>query len=112
MIKKWKKYEKWLEEQLQSGGISTESLLDLHGKQIGFLQQERLVHLIVTLFTGGLLVVFFVLSLLLESFLVLVLQVIIAGLFFAYLIHYARLENCVQKWYGIYRQLWERTLRT
>ncbi|QSX09097.1 hypothetical protein J0B03_03240 [Alkalibacter rhizosphaerae] len=112
MIRICKEHEDWLEEQLQKGVISTETLLLLHGEQIEFLQHERLVHLIVTLFTGGMLVVFFVLSFLLESLLVLILQVIFAGLFFAYLIHYARLENCVQKWYGIYRQLWERTYGT
>ena len=81
-----------------------EAFLCYHLTQIGFLQHERLVHLLVMLFViaGALffLAMFFFLRMIL--FLVLFLLLLVITLF--YVLHYFKLENTVIKWYFIYNE--------
>jgi len=78
-----------------------EELLSFHDKQIAWLQQERLAHLLVMLFVG----LFFVLALAFTmanfSWPALALTGLLLILALAYILHYYRLENTVQKWYSI-----------
>jgi Ca2+/Na+ antiporter len=108
MMKYIKDYESWLSKELEHPQISANSLLLLHEKQIGFVQHERLIHLLVTLFTGIMLMFFLIIAYVVESVLVYVLLLLSVGLFVFYLIHYGRLENAVQHWYEIYEDLWKR----
>ena len=76
-------------------------LLAFHDKQIAWLQQERLAHLITTMFFG----LFFVLSLGLTMLRFSLAMMVLTGLLLimvtAYVFHYYRLENTVQRWYSI-----------
>ena len=81
-----------------------EAFLSYHLTQIGFLQHERLVHLLVMLFVIAcalfFLGTFFVLQMIL--FLVLFLLLLVVTVF--YVLHYFKLENTVIKWYFIYNE--------
>ncbi|MBN1938389.1 MAG: hypothetical protein JW843_02305 [Candidatus Aminicenantes bacterium] len=76
-------------------------LLAFHDKQIAWIQQERLAHLITTMFFG----LFFTLSLGFTvwrfSLPLMVLTGLLLVMVTAYVFHYYRLENTVQRWYSI-----------
>jgi len=76
-------------------------LLAFHDKQIAWIQQERLAHLLVMLFVA----LFFVLALAFTmanfSLPALALTVLLLLMSVAYVFHYYRLENTVQRWYSI-----------
>jgi len=76
-------------------------LLDEHLVKISWLQHERLVHLLVTMLFAVILMLLFVLLLLLPvpSAWLLVMTLLVLGLLVAYIFHYFRLENSVQRWY-------------
>jgi hypothetical protein len=79
-----------------------------HEAQLGRMQHERLIHLIVTLFVA----LFFLLALgfvavhtTLPGLIVVPLLLVLTA---AYLLHYFRLENGVQRWYHLGNRLAER----
>lgn len=78
-----------------------EVLRIFHEKQIAFMQHERLIHLLVTLFVA----MFLLLSVGFLSLHPNHTSFAIAGLFLVlvvpYVIHYFRLENGVQRWYEL-----------
>lgn len=78
-----------------------EQLAAYHAKQLAFMQHERLIHLLVTL-TVALLclgsVGFVTVAPSLGAFAV---AALLLGLVSAYLVHYFRLENGVQRWYRL-----------
>jgi len=84
-----------------SDDLSLTELQTFHQKQIGYMQHERLVHLVVTMFT----LTFFLLCLgfLLAhpSWPAILLVLVLLVLSAAYLLHYYRLENGVQRWYHL-----------
>lgn len=85
-------------------------LLDHHAAQIRWMQHERLVHLIVTLFVclfALLTLGFTVINPSLAGFSLTGLLLILAA---AYLIHYYRLENRLQRWYDLANELRSRRL--
>jgi Flp pilus assembly protein TadB len=73
--------------------------------QIGFFQHERLIHLLVTLSIALLMVIFLALMLLTEIWLLAVVFLILFVLLIFYFVHYYRLENGVQKLYGLYDEI-------
>ena len=81
-----------------------EAFLSYHLTQIGFLQHERLAHLLVMLFViaGALFFLGMFLFLQMILFLVLFLLLLVITLF--YVLHYFKLENTVIKWYFIYNE--------
>ena len=83
-------------------------LASFHQRQLRDMQHERLIHLIVMLFVG----LFFLLSIGMLLFYaalpVMAFSTLLLLLLSAYLIHYFRLENGVQRWYHIANQLDER----
>lgn len=103
MWKYLKMHEAFIHEALEGkyGKVSLSQLQAFHNKQVLYLQHERLVHLVVTMFTAT----FFLLSLgfILESFswrgsaVCALLMVLLVG----YLMHYFRLENGVQRLYHL-----------
>lgn len=72
---------------------------------IGFWQHERLVHLIVSFFTGIAMVLVFIGSLAIDNFALFLLFMILLLLFIPYIFHYYFLENGVQKLYDLYNNL-------
>lgn len=70
--------------------------------KIHFFQHERLIHLIVTFFTGLIACLFFLGFLILENIFLLILFLLMLCLFIPYIFHYYFLENNIQKLYKIY----------
>lgn len=78
--------------------------LSYHLTQIGFLQHERLIHLIVMLFVILCFLMCFILFLTLKIFMFLVLFILLMILTVFYIFHYYKLENTVLKWYFLYNE--------
>jgi len=95
---KLKDYIKFQEEK---ENYSKEDLKDLL-TWISFFQHERLVHLIVTFFTGISAILFLIATMSFENIGLLLLFIILLLLFIPYIFHYYYLENGVQKLYDIY----------
>jgi Ca2+/Na+ antiporter len=112
MIDYMKMHEKHIHDTLNKNLNNEElkELLSYHDKQIRWMQHERLVHLIVMLSVCFLTLLIFGFTLIKASMPVLLLAVIFLILSVAYLIHYFRLENRVQKWYGISNEI-KQTIR-
>jgi len=103
MIDYMKQHEIYAEDSLRKN-LTPEDLKELlayHDKQIQWMQHERLVHLIVTLFVCLFTIISLGLAVILGSLPAMILFVILLTLSAAYLVHYYRLENGVQKWYQI-----------
>jgi hypothetical protein len=65
------------------------------------LQIERLIHLLVTLTVGlGMLISCYV-TMIFQVIPMIILDVILIVLFFAYILHYRKLENVAQGWYPL-----------
>ncbi|MBN1473172.1 MAG: hypothetical protein JW914_01025 [Syntrophaceae bacterium] len=103
MIAYMKKHELFVREML-SKKLSSEKLRELlayHDKQIQWMQHERLVHLIVTLFVCLFMLLSWGFAIINTSIPAIALAVLLLILSVAYIIHYYRLENNVQKWYSL-----------
>lgn len=98
-------HEKFIQQSLEDSSVDLDWLGHNHRDWIGFLQQERLAHLLVTLMVAFLLVVFFTLSLFFKTLPFLIVFLILAVLLLFYIAHYFKLENTVQKWYALYDEL-------
>ena len=101
------RHEAFVRRQLASAGEAADwaGLARFHRAQIEYLQHERLVHLLVTLFFG-------LCTLLTLLFLVLhpqvsvgVLVVLLLLLLVPYVVHYYKLENGVQRWYHLANEI-------
>lgn len=102
-----KQHEDFIRGQLASTGDGADwtRLARLHRTQIGYMQHERLIHLLVTLFFG--LCVLVVLVVVVEQPQVLtgVLLLLLLALLVPYIVHYYRLENGVQRWYHLANEI-------
>jgi len=76
-------------------------LAEFHEQQVRRMQHERLIHLLVTLFIGLFLLITVGLAMLQPGLAVATLAVLFLALESAYVIHYFRLENGVQRWYKL-----------
>ncbi|MCX5837927.1 MAG: hypothetical protein NTW71_05335 [Deltaproteobacteria bacterium] len=103
MIGYMKRHERYVREMLEKN-LSREAWRDLlayHDQQIQWMQHERLVHLIVMLSVclfALLSLGFAVLAPALPFYILLALLILLSS---AYIFHYYRLENSVQKWYEL-----------
>jgi hypothetical protein len=79
-----------------------------HDRRVRDFQHERLIHLLVTLFVALFALLAVAWSLAVPSRGALLLAALLLGLTAAYLLHYFRLENGVQRLYGLSRRLDER----
>lgn len=101
MIRYFAAHEAYIRQQL-AAGFARPGLLEEHLIKIRWLQHERLVHLLVTMLVAVLFLFLYGLLLLASfSVLVLILLGIVAILLAAYIYHYYRLENTVQRWYKL-----------
>jgi len=103
MISYMKNHENYVKGILEQNPDAEKlrELLAYHDKQIKWIQHERLVHLIVMLFVCLFTMMIFGFAVIRPSLSVILLFVILLILSAAYLLHYFRLENGVQKWYVI-----------
>jgi hypothetical protein len=87
-----------------------EGLLIFHNRQIEWMQHERLIHLIVTLFTSAadLFLFYIILAKGVFSNVLTIGLLILLVLTLFYFIHYYRLENGVQKWYKLSNSIQEK----
>lgn len=110
MYKYLQAHEKRMLELLASADEQDwESIRAYHLIQIGFIQHERLVHLIVTLAVAFIMLGAFVVSAFYPGVASISLDIILTILEIFYLVHYYRLENGVQRWYGIYNRICEKS---
>ena len=107
MIDYMKRHESYVKEMLEKklDGEKLRELLAYHDKQIQWMQHERLVHLIVMLFVCLFMLLSFGFTIIRTSAPSIILSVFLLILSVAYIIHYYRLENGVQKWYLLYNQI-------
>jgi hypothetical protein len=103
MIGYMKKHESYVQEMLEKACDDRElrELLAYHDKQIQWMQHERLIHLIVMLFVCLFMLLVLGFTIMHMSIASLILSVLLLILSTAYIFHYFRLENGVQRWYGI-----------
>ena len=95
-----KMIEEYLEE-IKKNKPSKEDLLT----HISFFQHERLIHLLVTIFTGIITILLFLTTLFIENIFIVILFLLMVCLFIPYIFHYYFLENKVQELYTIYDNL-------
>jgi hypothetical protein len=107
MIDYMKKHESYVQDMLAKNPDEEKlrELLVYHNKQIQWMQHERLVHLIVMLFICLFTLLIFGFAMIATSAPSIILFVILLVLSVAYIFHYYRLENGVQKWYLISNQI-------
>lgn len=101
MKKKFEVYIEELEEKVKKGKMEKDLAEEVLTK-IQFYQHERLVHLIVTFFTGIGCILFLLGFIAFEMIPLLLLFLITICLFIPYIFYYYYLENNVQKLYDIY----------
>jgi Flp pilus assembly protein TadB len=101
MDKYLKSHIKLIEDKLKKPekGIDWRDLLEFHRARIGFLQHERLIHLLITLFFGLLFILLVLAVLAFGSVWLTLLVSLVAIMLVAYVWHYYLLENGVQKLY-------------
>jgi cell division protein FtsW (lipid II flippase) len=107
MIEYMKRHELYVREILAKNP-SPEALKDLlkyHDKQIQWMQHERLVHLLTMLFVCLFALLSMGYALFNPSAPCFILSGLLIILSVAYVIHYYRLENGVQKWYRISNEI-------
>jgi len=110
MITYMKNHENYVQKELEKNPDkeNLKKLLAYHDKQIQWMQHERLVHLIVMLFVCSFTLLILGFTMINISIPSIILFAIFLILSVAYLIHYYRLENGVQKWYLISNQIKQR----
>ena len=111
MIDSMKRHEFYVKEELAKN-LPPEALRELlayHDKRLGWMQHERLVHLLVTLFVCLFALLSLGYALLCPSVWCFLLSGLLIILSAAYLLHYYRLENRVQKWYRLSDDIRKRT---
>jgi len=110
MIDYMKKHEIYVNEMLGNKPDEEQlrELLAYHDKQIRWIQHERLIHLVVTLFVCLFTLLSFGFTVIDFSMPSVILLALFLILSLAYIIHYYRIENGVQKWYVISNQIRQR----
>lgn len=98
-----KEHEARIRERLgrARAGEDWPALRDRHLRMIGWMQHERLIHLLVTLAFGIALLAALAMALVAPAVLIYVLAGLLLLLFIPYVSHYFFLENTVQRWYRL-----------
>lgn len=78
-----------------------EKISKRHKRMVEFIRHERLIHLIVTLFTGTVMAMAFFVTIITKSPALLLLDIPLLALFLGYIVHYRFLENTTQNWHSI-----------
>lgn len=106
MVKYIKKQEKLVKNALSIKSYSDwERLKDYHKTQIEFIQHERLIHLLVTLFFGLFFLTTVLISVACDKLELLGVAAMFLVLLIPYIAHYYKLENGVQRLYELYNSI-------
>jgi hypothetical protein len=105
MYKYMKEQENFILNKVNMEDYDYDWLLQYFKTQIEFVSQERLIHLIVTLFFSLLLIAAIIISYIIPNTPLILLDLILLVLDTFYIVHYYRLENGLQRWYEIYSNL-------
>ena len=100
-------HEKWISEQLNNNE-DLNWLLEYHNRQIAWVQHERLIHLIVMLFTCLIFLLTMAIRLIFNNIWVDLLFITVTIFTVCYILHYCRLENAIKKWYKISNNIEEK----
>ncbi|WP_010248601.1 hypothetical protein [Acetivibrio cellulolyticus] len=112
MVDYLKNHEKFVTEALEKNeDFDWEWLRDYHKTQIEYLQHERLIHLMVTLAFALLFVTTIMFAVCFEKIIILPVSLLLLVLLVPYIAHYFKLENGVQRWYGLYNKIDENCRR-
>ena len=103
-------YIKYVERMLSEGGCDYAELKEKMLVQIGFMQHERLIHLIVTALFAVMLIMSILGTVLAPSVGMIALAAMFLIMMIPYTWHYYFLENNVQKLYGLYNTVCENAL--
>ena len=103
MIDYIKRHERYVSELMETnpGQEILRELLAYHDKQISWMQQERLAHLITMMFVCLFFLLALGFTLVYTDLPCMLLTGLLLMLSAAYLLHYYRLENSVQRWYSL-----------
>jgi hypothetical protein len=103
MLKYMRRHEGFVRRALagELGELSLEELRLFHDTQIRRMQHERLIHLIVTMFVATFVLAALILVTLRSTLPGLTLLGLLTLLASAYVVHYFKLENSVQRWYRL-----------
>ncbi len=108
-----KRHEAFIRHQLASGSVGADwaGLARFHRAQIDYMQHERLIHLLVTLFFGlcALLTLLFVVVH--PQVAIGVLLLLLLALLVPYVAHYYKIENGLQRWYHLANEIERRAGR-
>lgn len=106
MVDYLKKHEKFVTETLEKKeDFDWNWLRDYHKTQIEYLQHERLIHLMVTLAFALFFIVTILFAVSFEKPVILLVSLFVLILLVPYITHYFKLENGVQRWYGLYNRI-------
>jgi hypothetical protein len=109
MWEELKRHERFIREWLaQPSGEGLAGVREHHDRRVRDFQHERLIHLLVTLFVALFAILATGWALTRPSVAAFLLSALLLGLTAAYLLHYFRLENGVQRLYGLSLRLDER----
>lgn len=105
-----KEYTQEIEKKLKDDDKKTDwhVVLDNHRVQIGFLQHERLIHLLVTLTFGVVFCLFMAVILVWQMTILMIVNFLVTIMLVGYVFHYFRLENGVQKLYYLDKEIRKR----
>lgn len=106
-----KEQENYIKAELEKGE-HLKDIFEYHKQQIVWMQHERLIHLIVTLFTIAALFFSIVLLFVDTNLGIFIIFVILVVLTFFYLSHYRFLENTIQSWYELSNKIYFKLEKT
>ncbi len=93
-------HEDHVKKLLELPDCEWQMVLEDHLRKLAWLQHERLIHLLVTILFALLLMFIYAIMLATAvSVMTVALLVMVVIILAAYVIHYFRLENSVQRWY-------------
>ena len=103
MIDYIKRHERYVVDLLETNPEHAilRELLDYHDKQISWMQHERLAHLITMKFICLFFLMSFGFTMIRFALPYILLTVMLLILAVAYILHYYRLENNIQRWYSL-----------
>jgi protein-S-isoprenylcysteine O-methyltransferase Ste14 len=99
-IKRHERYVLSFLDTVQTRAMLTE-LLEYHDKQILWMQHERLAHLVTMMFVCLFFLLTFGFCMMNFSVPSFLLTLLLLFLTLAYILHYFRLENSLQRWYDL-----------
>lgn len=96
-------YQSEVKKSLEADELKTDWKQELKFFEVTFLhfQIERMIHLVVTMTVGLATLISCFASIQFQMEALYILDVMLIMLFFAYILHYRRLENTAQSWYPL-----------